>query len=66
LIWSCTHEDCSVASGDCASTLTFERLGDHGCATTPAASHDLIYERDEVVGQAQSNLYAHTNMVPKR
>jgi hypothetical protein len=61
------RKDLSVAGSDGAPALAFEGFGDHGRATaSPARRHRLVYECHKLVWKADSDLNAHTEMVPKR
>jgi hypothetical protein len=67
VIWTCSRKDLGVAGSASAPTLAFERFGDHGGTTASAARDDhLIYKGHQLIGEAHSDLNAHTGMVPKR
>jgi hypothetical protein len=60
-------EDLSVSSGDGAPPLAREGACDHGrSAARLTAADDLVDELDEIIGETDGDLFAHTNTVPIR
>ena len=60
-----SSEDLGVACSDRAAALALERTRDYRCpAGLDTGTDQFVYELDELVREADSDLLAHTTMVP--